>query len=133
MSKIQHKHIVIRAVGTQSPENNIDDMMYLNDSLNELIVNIGMKVVLPARAFFVTELDNEGWTGQAGLETSHIAYHIWNNSNMMQFDLYTCGCLETLQILIVKDWVRTLMGNDTKFEMLMLDRKDEIRILRHER
>jgi len=52
---------------------------------------------------------NEGLTGIAPIETSHIAFHFWNrpdpkflhtsNSNcLLEFDVYTCGTLSIRNI-----------------------------------
>lgn len=113
--KINHKHVIIRAETKFAPEHNEYDKDFLNKSLSQLIEDIGMKVVLEPRAAWVGSENNEGWTGQAGLETSHVAYHIWNSpepgliseeSNcLFQLDLYTCGCMSHEQIQKVVEWV----------------------------
>jgi len=116
---IQHKHLIIRAEIDEPPEESHMASIFLNDSINHLIHMLGMKVVLPARSIFIKEKGNEGYTGQAGLETSHIAYHIWNKPNrkimntpskgLIQFDLYTCGDLNDKQVRLCQDWVNTFV------------------------
>jgi S-adenosylmethionine/arginine decarboxylase-like enzyme len=44
---------------------------------------------------------NEGVTATVSVETSHIAFHIWEKLDPMilQFDLYTCGDLDHHMVL----------------------------------
>lgn len=142
MKQIQHKHLIIRAEINLPPVENImykkgfayvDDrtVAWLNKSMEELIKAIGMKVVLPARAVWIGELGNEGYTGQAGLETSHLTYHIWNNPEreimftdapgLLQFDLYTCGCLNEAEERFILDKLDK-MFQFVHAQKLLLDR-----------
>lgn len=137
MKQIQHKHLIIRAEIARAPRNSILAEVYLNTHLEELIHDIGMKVVLEPRCVWVGEEGNEGYTGQAGLETSHIAYHIWNNpdkkimtnkeASLLQMDVYTCGCLGKKQERIIKKWVEDMFGI-VKYESVLLDRAKEIKL-----
>lgn len=112
-SYIQHKHLLLRAECKRFPGNTEQEQNQLNADIEDLISLIGMKTILPARCYYVGADGNEGWTGQAGLETSHIAYHIWNkpdpkimsneDASLIQLDVYTCGCLGEKQI---KDIIR---------------------------
>lgn len=106
---IQHKHLFIRAETIHSPDALAGTE--LNDNVDSLIRDIGMKIVLPARCHYVTAEGNEGWTGQAGLETSHLTYHIWDNPDpkllvapklkLWQMDVYTCGCMGRFEVVAV--------------------------------
>lgn len=116
MSKIEHRHIIIRAETMHAPEKSDLIEYHLNFTIEKLIRDIGMKVVLPARSIWVGKEGNEGYTGNAGLETSHFAYHIWNNPDpillkgvgskaLFQVDLYTCGCLGDEQVKLIEKWI----------------------------
>jgi hypothetical protein len=45
---------------------------------------------------YVDKEGNKGLTAIVMIETSHIAFHIWDESDpsLLQFDLYTCGSLD---------------------------------------
>ncbi len=145
MKRIQHKHLLIRAEIKNLPEpflysvfdingeiNKIDETKkQLNINVRTLIEAIGMKVVLEPRCIWVSERGNEGYTGQAGLETSHIAYHIWNNpeskimknkgAGLIQMDVYTCGCLNKKQLKIIRKWVDDMFGI-VEYDAILIDR-----------
>ncbi len=71
------------------------------DWLNGLVPAIGMKAVFPARAAYVREPGNAGLTASINIETSHIAFHVWDEPRpaKIQFDLYTCGTLDVDYVL----------------------------------
>src|SRR5687767_310052 len=129
--EILHKHLLIRAEIESAPDQSEHEELFLNESIRKLIHDINMKVVLEPRCIWVGEKGNEGYTGQAGLETSHIAYHIWNapdveimqdkDSGLIQLDLYTCGCLNEEEIIKVVHWVDDSFGIKD-LEMQVLDR-----------
>lgn len=63
--------------------------------LSNLVEEIGMKTILGPYAFYVNKEGNRGITGFVGIETSHIAVHVWDEPSpaLFQFDLYTCSSL----------------------------------------
>jgi len=136
LKQIQHKHVIIRAEILSPPEESEESEKKLNDSVESLIKAIGMKTVLPARCVWVGEKGNEGYTGQAGLETSHIAYHIWNKpdkdimnchvAGLLQLDVYTCGCLGAVEIDIIENWI-ALLFDAVKIEIMLLDRSKSLK------
>ncbi|CAB4212574.1 S-adenosylmethionine decarboxylase family, prokaryotic [uncultured Caudovirales phage] len=137
---ILHKHLLIRAECLTSPKQSYEAERSLNSSIDNLIGDIHMKVVLPARCTYVGEKGNEGYTGQAGLETSHIAYHIWDAPDknllnnelsvaLLQFDLYTCGCLGIDEIIKVLNWIDQF--NITYLELKLIDRAISMQTIAH--
>jgi S-adenosylmethionine/arginine decarboxylase-like enzyme len=115
-STILHYHLLLRAECVDSPKNTKEEQRYLNQGLTELIHDIGMRVVLPARCFYVQDEGNEGWTGNAGLATSHIAYHWWDRpdsklilnkeaKSLVQLDVYTCGDFGHKEVARCIEWV----------------------------
>lgn len=73
----------------------------VQDWLNDLVQRIGMRAVFPARAKYVTAKGNAGITASINIETSHIAFHVWDEQDPahMQFDLYTCGPLDHVSLV----------------------------------
>ncbi len=55
-----------------------------------------MKIIKGPFASYVDAEGNKGLTAVVMIETSHIAFHIWDEPNpgLLQFDLYTCGSLD---------------------------------------
>jgi S-adenosylmethionine/arginine decarboxylase-like enzyme len=62
-----------------------------------------MKIIKGPFASYVDKPGNRGLTAIVMIETSHIAFHIWDEENpgLMQFDLYTCGELDLQKVLSV--------------------------------
>lgn len=99
---IYHKHLLVNA--------KINRPLFDEDEasafLRNLVEEIDMKIL---QGPFVTYLDvagNRGMTGVVMIETSHIAFHIWDEVApcLLQFDLYTCGTLDKDKALeIIRD------------------------------
>ena len=94
---VQHKHILINAQIT----NPLDTYQEAIDFLDDLVESIGMKKLMGPLAAYVNTPGNQGVTAIVGIETSHIAFHIWdeNMPARLQFDLYTCGPLDKALVL----------------------------------
>lgn len=119
MSKeLFHQHLLIRAFVNEPPVK--EDI--LNKWMTELVEDIGMKVVVPAKSKYVDAVGNEGLTGSINIETSHMAIHIWSmqNPSRIEMDVYSCACFEMRTILKKLDeW------GLVKFHAMMVDRNDE--------
>jgi len=65
--------------------------------MSELVDKIGMKKLIEPIAVYVEAVGNRGMTCCVLIETSHIAWHVWDEESpgMLQFDLYTCGELDS--------------------------------------
>jgi S-adenosylmethionine/arginine decarboxylase-like enzyme len=63
--------------------------------MQQLVDSIGMKTIQGPFASYVTKEGNRGLTAAVMIETSHIAMHVWDETDpaFMQFDLYTCSTL----------------------------------------
>jgi S-adenosylmethionine/arginine decarboxylase-like enzyme len=107
---IEHKHILINAK-VNNPLNSYEEAI---EFLNELVDKVGMKVLMGPHASYVNTPGNQGVTAIVGIETSHIAFHIWDEEQpaRLQFDLYTCGALD-------KDVVITAVRR--KFDVVSAD------------
>jgi len=89
---VEHKHILINARVTNSLGSTEDAVSFLKD----LVENVGMKILMGPHATYVDTPGNKGVTAIVGIETSHIAFHVWDEEvpAKLQFDLYTCGSLD---------------------------------------
>ena len=93
-----HKHLLINAK-VKNPMNN-EDMAI--DFLKRLVDRIDMKIIKGPFASYVDKPGNRGLTAIVMIETSHIAFHIWDEQDpgLVQFDLYTCGELNLTSVLL---------------------------------
>lgn len=95
--------------------------------LRWLVDRIDMKIAAGPISKYIDMPGNEGVTAAVSVETSHIAFHIWEKLDPMilQFDLYTCGDLNHIDVL---DYLSDTFGI-TSMEWQYLDRKDGFKIL----
>lgn len=116
--KLFHQHLLLRAFLTNPPVKE----EVLNQWMTELVDDIGMKVVVPARSKYVEAEGNEGLTGSVNIETSHMAIHIWSAQSpaRVEMDVYSCDCFELETILNkLKEF-----GLE-KYHHMMIDRNGE--------
>jgi S-adenosylmethionine/arginine decarboxylase-like enzyme len=107
-NKIQHHHLLMRLELERSPTKN--DKESVEKMIENVIKDINMKSLAAPHVYYVTyPRYNEGLTGIAPIETSHIAFHFWTRPDpkilhtskskcLLQFDIYTCGSLSTHNI-----------------------------------
>ena len=99
---IYHKHLLINAK-VKDPINSEEAGI---EFLRNLVNQIDMKIIKGPFASYVDKDGNRGLTAIVMIETSHIAFHIWDEVDpaLIQFDLYTCGRLELDKVIsIFKD------------------------------
>jgi S-adenosylmethionine/arginine decarboxylase-like enzyme len=106
--KVQHHHLLLRMELETCPQEN--DKERVKNMIDNIIKDINMKSLASPHVYYMKyPRFNEGLTGIAPIETSHIAFHFWNrpdprflhtaNSNcLLEFDIYTCGTLSTHNI-----------------------------------
>ena len=96
---ILHKHLLVNA----KVNNPMSQEQEAIDFLNTLVKRINMKIIKGPFAHYVDAPGNEGLTAVVMIETSHIAFHIWDGPKpgLLQFDLYTCGSLDLNEVLNV--------------------------------
>ncbi|MEY4331585.1 MAG: hypothetical protein RLZZ196_323 [Bacteroidota bacterium] len=89
---IFHKHLLVNAKVTNPMNTEEQGINFLKDLVNR----IDMKIIKGPFASYVDAEGNKGLTAIVMIETSHIAFHIWDEPNpgLLQFDLYTCGSLD---------------------------------------
>jgi S-adenosylmethionine decarboxylase len=112
---IQHKHLIVRAELDNCPDNE----PWIEEWLINLVDLLGMKILAGPIVARVDDVEgNIGCTGVVIIETSHIAVHFWEETGLMQLDVYTCGHLDKYVIL---DELQYMMP--TKVEWKFLDRE----------
>ena len=96
---IFHKHLLVNA----KVRNPIKTEQEGIDFLTNLVNQIDMKIIKGPFASCVDKDGNKGLTAIVMIETSHIAFHIWDEADpsLVQFDLYTCGQLELDKVLSI--------------------------------
>ena len=89
---VYHKHIMIRAF----VRNPIKGEPEAIEFLENLVQAVNMKIIKGPFASYVDKPGNRGLTAMVMIETSHCAFHIWDEQEpgLLQFDLYTCGELD---------------------------------------
>lgn len=94
---IYHKHLLVNAKLARPMQTEQQGI----DFLTSLVSDIDMKILQGPFATYVTAEGNRGLTAIVLIETSHIAFHIWDEpvEPVLQFDLYTCGVLHHHQVL----------------------------------
>ena len=117
---IKHLQQIIIGQVTNPPT----DVDVVKQFMRDLVEAIGMKRLIEPQAVYVEAVGNKGMTSCVLIETSHIAWHVWDEESpgLLQFDLYTCGDLVADQVLgIVKDFFGL-----TTYSMKVFDRAVEL-------
>ena len=88
---LEHKHIIIRATVKTPPT----DVEFIKKWIQKLVKNINMKPLGDTVAMYVNKKGNKGLTCVQCIETSHIAFHSWDEDApaVVQLDVYTCSSL----------------------------------------
>ena len=115
---IFHKHLLINAKVNKPMKSEDEAIEFLKD----LVGSINMKIIKGPFASYVEVIGNRGLTAMVMIETSHIAFHIWDEESpaLLQFDLYTCGSLDAELVLTTIDKSFEV----TSLEYQLFDRKD---------
>jgi S-adenosylmethionine/arginine decarboxylase-like enzyme len=116
---VNHLQQIIIGQVTKPPT----DVDVVKQFMCDLVEAIGMKRLIEPQAVYVEAVGNRGMTSCVLIETSHIAWHVWDEQTpgLLQFDLYTCGDLIAEQVLgIVKEFFGL-----TKYSVKVFDRAQE--------
>jgi S-adenosylmethionine/arginine decarboxylase-like enzyme len=115
---IYHKHLLVNA----KVINPINTEQQGIDFLTNLVNQIDMKIIKGPFASYVDKEGNKGLTAIVMIETSHIAFHIWDevDPGLIQFDLYTCGQLELNKVISI--FKETF--NVVEFDYVLFDREN---------
>ena len=112
-----HKHLLVNAKVNKPMTTEDEAIIFLTD----LVKSIDMKIIKGPFASYVEVEGNRGLTAIVMIETSHIAFHIWDEKTpaALQFDLYTCGTLNAQSVLkTIKEAFEVV-----EIDYLLLDRE----------
>lgn len=89
----------------------------------DLVEKMGMNLLIPPQAVYLDRVGLRGWTIICVIETSHIVIHVWDEPTpvMAQFDVYTCGSLDTHVVL-----EHLSQFKPVKIDYLLIDRENKI-------
>jgi len=115
-----HKHLIIRAEVARPPQSE----SFFRVWLRFFIKSIEMKIMMGPYVKYSHMKGNEGLTGMAIIETSHVVMHCWNlhNPPLMQFDVYSCSEFDPIKIC---DKIKKDFGA-TKIAYKFLDREHDL-------
>tara|TARA_B100000586_G_C19840185_1_gene314212 strand:+ start:89 stop:469 length:381 start_codon:yes stop_codon:yes gene_type:complete len=116
----EHKHLIIRAEVNRP----ITSEKELKQWLRKLVKKIDMKIIKGPYTAYVSKEGNRGITGVVMIETSHIAIHVWDETNpaLVQCDVYSCANFSSNEVLA--EFVNMEI---VKIDHMMLDRGDAIK------
>ena len=118
--ELVHKHIILRIEAKKPPTE-----LELKPWVLELVEKIGMTILAgPISADVTTIPGNCGLTCVCIIETSHIACHVWNETDpaLIQLDVYTCGPFDPHAVIEhIQVW------EPTKVEYKYLDRETSLK------
>ena len=118
-----HNHVLINGYTLLPPTDEKQTIAWMQ----QLVDSIGMKTIQGPFASYVTKEGNRGLTAAVMIETSHIAMHVWDETDpaFMQFDLYTCSTLP------VKGVIKNLEDHFGLFNasVLVLERSEGFKIV----
>jgi S-adenosylmethionine/arginine decarboxylase-like enzyme len=111
-----HKHLIVRAEIKKPPQSE----SYFEGWLRDFIESINMKILIGPFVKYSNLPGNEGLTGGAVIETSHVIMHCWDRVEppIMQLDVYSCSEFDPIKVCdkVKKDF------DATKVEYKFLDR-----------
>lgn len=121
---VRHKHIVVRAEIANPPVAKHTQQM--ETWMQTLIDRIGMKTMYGPKAMYCEVAGNRGMTAFAIIETSHLAFHSWDECTpaIIQLDVYTCSDLATDDVIAAMEWFEP-----TKIEYKFLDREHGLTLI----
>jgi S-adenosylmethionine/arginine decarboxylase-like enzyme len=122
-----HNHVLINGYTLLPPTDEKQTIVWMQ----QLVDSIGMKTIQGPFASYVTKEGNRGLTAAVMIETSHIAMHVWDETDpaFMQFDLYTCSTLPVEKVIKNLESHFGLFNYNT----LVLERSDGFKIVPEEK
>jgi S-adenosylmethionine decarboxylase len=96
---------------------------FLKEWMIRVVESVNMKVINGPHVCYSDVKDNEGWTGVAVLDFSHIAIHTWPKDSLIEFDLFSCKdfdvstVIEELKYFELKDYTVKIINRDKKFNV----------------
>lgn len=138
-NKVEHHHLLLRVELQSCPKETDKDR--IQHMIQQIIHDINMKSLAAPHVYYMKyPRFNEGLTGIAPIETSHIAFHFWTrpspkilhtaNSNcLLEFDVYTCGSLSLRNVAKILHHLTQF--KPTYIDITILNRNTGLTIDRH--
>ena len=123
MATLDHKHLLIRANCENIPKQTYP----IDNKLEELVKVIDMKILTGPFCAWCPMPGNIGWSGTVIIETSHIAWHSWNETGIINLDVYSC---KSFNISDVITWMEEFLP--THMDYKFLDRNTGFKTLETE-
>jgi len=122
-----HNHLLVNGYSLLPPTDEKKTIAWMAELVNE----IGMKIIQGPFASYVTKEGNRGLTAVVMIETSHIAMHVWDETDpaFIQFDLYTCSTLPVEKVIENLERHFGLYNYST----MVLERSDGFKLVPEER
>ena len=96
MSNRIHQHTILRIEYADTTCELLHNVDFFNEFLRDLVQDcLKMVICIEPRSVLVEDLTNFGLTGAVNLTTSHVAYHIFEDEQVIQLDVYSCKCYDT--------------------------------------
>jgi S-adenosylmethionine/arginine decarboxylase-like enzyme len=122
MQAHNHKHLLAKA---HFDGEITRDIPFLTEWMRNLVDKINMKILVEPNLVFCPTAGNEGITGTMVIETSHCAFHIFEDANFMAFDLYSC------RDFVVADVIAHIrqIPNVGQVEWCLIDRNEDFKVV----
>jgi S-adenosylmethionine/arginine decarboxylase-like enzyme len=122
---VRHQHLIVRAE-INNPPIGQDEAVVVEDWMRKLISDIGMKIMFGPQGMYCEVEGNRGMTAFAIIETSHLAFHSWDEMDtaILQLDVYTCSHLEVKDVIAALDQFEPV-----KVEYKFLDREHDLKLV----
>ena len=122
MTDLVHKHLLVRAEILKPPTSTSWCSMWLTS----LISKIDMKLLKGPIVAYSDMVGNRGLTGIVIIETSHIAFHSWDENipAVIQLDVYSCKDFEPqtifndLEVFNLKKLEYKFLDRENNFETI---------------
>ena len=122
MTNLAHKHLLVRAEVSNPPIST----SWCSIWLTSLVSKIDMKILKGPIVAYSDKVGNRGLTGIVIIETSHIAFHSWDEAipAVIQLDIYSCKDFEPKHIFKELE-----VFNLEKLEYKFLDRENNFKTI----
>lgn len=117
---LTHRHLIVRCELSEPPVT----VQSVHEWLVDLVSKIRMRIMSGPHVAYCAVPGNRGVTGVVVIETSHIALHVWDETDpaLLQLDVYTCSELDPKIIAdCLHEW------RPTAIEYKFLDRDSALR------
>ncbi|BAQ94145.1 S-adenosylmethionine decarboxylase proenzyme (TIGR03330) [uncultured phage_MedDCM-OCT-S35-C6] len=118
---LEHKHIIIRASVKKPPK----EPEVMKKWIRNLVEKLNMTPLGDTIAVYVNKEGNRGLTCLQAIDTSHIAFHSWDEDTpaVVQLDVYTCSDLKKQTVFDALDEFEPIGIN-----YMTLDRKYHLEV-----